>query len=103
MFPRDAPRRRLVPHRRELGVVCYVVAGIGSERRRVCLHSGPKMGGEEGLELTCLHSGLFLTERSFLIRPGFKPGLFDPDGSGRDPIPGQNQQGLNQIPRERHA
>ena len=31
-----------------------------------------------------MHFGPYLTERPFLIRPGFEPGLFDPDGSGHD-------------------
>ena len=35
--------------------------------------------------LTSLHSRPYLTERPFLIRPGFGPGLFDPGGSCCDP------------------
>ena len=41
--------------------------------------------GAEWPNLTSFLSGPYLTERLFLVQPGFEPGHADPGGSGRDP------------------
>jgi len=71
---------------------CRAIASHRVEQVSFRTYEGPvSFRVEEGAKwpgLTEFYSGPNLAERLFLVRPGLKPGLFDPGGTGQ--VPGQS-------------